>query len=108
MARAIWQGEIVFGKVRVPVRLEGVVQEKSVRSHLVHREDHGRLHMKRFCEKCGHEIAWGDAARAVEVGNREVVDFEPEELKELRVERDNEIVLTGFAEPSSVDPVYYD
>jgi DNA end-binding protein Ku len=90
------------------VRLENVVQNKSVKAHIVHRKDHGRLHMKRFCEKCGREISWQDSARAVEVGNREVVDFEPEELKQLKVERDNEIVLSGFADPSEVDPVYFD
>jgi DNA end-binding protein Ku len=107
MARATWQGEIVFGRVRVPVRLENVVQNKSVKAHIVHRKDHGRLHMKRFCEKCGREIPWEDSARAVEVGNREVVDFEPQELKQLKIERDNEIALTGFTEPSTVDPVYF-
>jgi DNA end-binding protein Ku len=108
MARAIWQGEVVFGRVHVPVRLEGVVQDKSIHTHLVHREDHGRLHMRRFCEKCGNEIEWKDAARAVEVGNREVVDFEPEELKQLKIERDNEVALSGFTDPENVDPVYYD
>src|SRR5262249_33102942 len=34
--------------------------------------------------------------------------FEPEELKELKVERENEFVVSGFADPSAVDPVYYD
>jgi DNA end-binding protein Ku len=108
MARAIWTGELVFGKVRIPVRLEGAVENKSVKSHLVHREDHGRLQQKRFFRKCVREIAWEDTGRAVEVGNREVVDFEPGELKELKLERENEIVLSGFTEASSVDPVYYD
>jgi len=108
MARAIWTGELVFGKVRVPVRLEGVIQDKSIKTHLVHREDHGRLQMKRFCRKCGREIPWNDAARAVEVGNREVVDFEPEELKELKVQREQDIVLSGFTDPDSIDSVYYD
>jgi DNA end-binding protein Ku len=108
MARAIWQGEVVFGRVRIPVRLESVFQDKSVKTHIVHRKDHGRLHMKRFCEKCGQEISWEDAARAVEVGNREVVDFDPNELKELKVQRENEVVLSGFTDPSTVDPVYYD
>ena len=108
MARAIWQGEIAFGQVRIPVRLESVVQEKSVRTHLIHREDHGRLQMKRFCRKCGREIAWDDAARAVEVGNREVVDFEPDELKDLKDARTDEIALSGFAPADAVDPVYYD
>src|SRR5262245_54116933 len=108
MARAVWQGEVVLGKVRIPVRLESVVKDRSVKTHIVHRKDHGRLHNRRFCEKCGQEIPWEDASRAVEVGNREVVDFEPQELKQLKVERETEIVLSGFAEPDAVDPVYYD
>jgi DNA end-binding protein Ku len=108
MARAIWTGELTFGRVRIPVRLEGVVEDKSVRTHLVHRKDKGRLQMRRFCRKCGREIPWDDAARAVEVGNHEVVDFDPEELRELKSERANELVLNGFADPQAVDPVYFD
>lgn len=108
MARAIWTGELVFGRVHIPIRLEGVVQDKSIKSHLVHREDHGPLHQKRVCEKCGREISWEDTARVVEVGNREVVDFEPEELKQLKLEREGDIALAGFADPEAVDPVYYD
>src|SRR6267142_2005986 len=77
MARAVWTGQLIFGRVAIPVRLEGVVQDKGVKTHLVHREDHGRLHTKRFCEKGGHEVPWEDTARVVEVGNRQVVDFEP-------------------------------
>jgi DNA end-binding protein Ku len=108
MARAIWTGEIVFGRVRIPARLETVVTDKSIHSHLVHRKDHGRLQQKRFCRKCQQEVDWADISRAVEVGNREVVDFEPEELKELKIERENEIALAGFADADAVDPVYYE
>jgi DNA end-binding protein Ku len=108
MARAIWTGEIVFGRVRIPARLETVVADKSIHGHMVHRKDHGRLQMKRFCTKCKQEVDWGDTSRAVDVGNREVVDFEPEELKGLKVERENEIPLSGFADVAAVDPVYYD
>ena len=35
-----------------------------------------RLHTKRICEKDGKEVPWDETARIVEVGNREVVDFE--------------------------------
>jgi DNA end-binding protein Ku len=108
MARAVWTGQLVFGRVAIPVRLENVVQDKSVKAHLVHRKDKGRLHTKRICEKDGKEVPWDETARIVEVGNREVVDFEPEELKRLRLEREGEISLAGFTEPSAVDPVYFD
>jgi DNA end-binding protein Ku len=108
MARAVWTGQVIFGRVAIPVRLENVVQDKSVKTHLVHRKDHGRLHTKRVCEKGGHEVSWEDTARVVEVGTRQVVDFEPEELKRLRIEREGEIALAGFADPSAVDPVYFD
>lgn len=108
MARATWIGELAFGRVRIPVRLEPIVREKTVRAHLVHRADQGRLEQRRFCKKCKKEIAWDDTARAVEVGNQEVVDFEPAELKELLLEREEEIAIAGFTDPAAVDPVYYD
>lgn len=108
MGRAVWIGELGFGRVSIPVRLETVVSEKTVRAHLVHRKDHGRLEMKRFCRTCGEEVAWNDAARAVEIGNHEVVDFEPEELKALGQERQDQIAVLGFTEPDAVDPVWYD
>jgi DNA end-binding protein Ku len=108
MARAIWTGQLVFGRVAIPVRLENVVEDKGVKAHLVHRKDKGRLHTKRICEKGGHEVPWEETARVVEVGNREVVDFEPDELKQLRLEREGEISLAGFTDPSAVDPVYFD
>lgn len=108
MARATWIGELAFGRVRIPVRLEPIVREKTVRAHLVHREDQGRLEQRRFCKKCKKEVAWDDTARAVEVGNQEVVDFEPTELKELLLEREEEIEISGFTDPGAVDPVYYD
>jgi len=108
MARAIWTGELIFGRVRIPARLETVVSDKGIHSHIVHKKDHGRLQQKRFCVKCKQEVAWTDTSRAVDVGNREVVDFDPEELKGLKVERENEIPLTGFADSSAVDPVYFD
>jgi len=108
MARATWIGELAFGRVRIPVRLEPIVREKTVRAHLVHRADHGRLEQRRFCKKCKKEVAWDDTARAVEVGHQEVVDFEPAELKELLLEREEEIEISGFADPDAVDPVYYD
>src|SRR5260370_30854434 len=108
MARAVWTGQLVFGRVAIPVRLENVVQDKSVKAHLVHRKDKGRLHTKRICEKDGKEVPWEETARIVEVGNREVVDFEPAELKRLRLEREGEISLAGFTEPSAVDPSDFD
>lgn len=108
MARATWIGELAFGRVRIPVRLEPIVHEKTVRAHLVHRDDHGRLEQKRFCKKCQQEVPWDETARAVEIGNQEVVDFEPTELQELLLEREEEIAISGFTEPTAVDPVYYD
>lgn len=107
MARAIWIGELAFGRVRIPVRLEPIVRQKTVRAHLVHREDQGRLQQRRFCKKCQKEVAWEDTARAVEIGHQEVVDFEPTELQELLLEREEEIAITGFSDPASVDPAFF-
>lgn len=62
--RAIWKGAVSFGLVNVPVRLFSATQEHDIRFHQVHREDGGRIRMKRVCSVCGEEVAWDQLAKA--------------------------------------------
>ncbi len=64
--RAIWKGAVSFGLVNVPVRLFSATQEHDIRFHQVHREDGGRIRMKRVCSVCGEEVAWDQLAKGYE------------------------------------------
>ncbi|HET7636922.1 MAG TPA: Ku protein, partial [Candidatus Limnocylindria bacterium] len=45
--RPIWKGAISFGLVTIPVKLYAATEEKDIRFHLLHKEDGGRIEMKR-------------------------------------------------------------
>jgi DNA end-binding protein Ku len=91
--KALWKGAITFGLISIPVRLHSAVQEKSLKFHLLHDEDHGRIKYQRVCSKCGKEVTWDDLVRGYEVSKDTYVTFtetyyvapEPSGLKAYRL-----------------------
>src|SRR5664279_3570193 len=71
--RAIWKGAVSFGLVNVPVRLFAATQEHDIRFHQVHREDGGRIKMRRICTVCGEEVAYDQLAKGYESPDGRVV-----------------------------------
>ena len=57
--QASWKGAITFGLISIPVRLYSAVQEKSLKFHLLHDEDGGRIKYQRTCAECGKEVELG-------------------------------------------------
>ena len=47
--RPLWKGAITFGLISIPVRLYSAVESKSLKFHLLHGEDGGRIRYKREC-----------------------------------------------------------
>ncbi|MGH2819732.1 MAG: Ku protein, partial [Actinomycetota bacterium] len=64
--RPLWKGAITFGLISIPVRLYSAVENKSVKFHLLHEEDGGRIRYQRVCSKCGKEVDWDDLVRGYE------------------------------------------
>ena len=54
--RSMWNGNIAFGLVTVPVKLVAAVREERVNFHLLHDQDHVRLKQKMVCPHDGQEI----------------------------------------------------
>ena len=72
--RAIWKGAVSFGLVNVPVRLFAATQEHDIRFHQVHREDGGRIRMKRTCSIDGEEVPYDQIAKGYESADGRLVD----------------------------------
>jgi DNA end-binding protein Ku len=78
--RPIWKGAISFGLVTIPVKLYAATEEKDIRFHLLHKEDGGRIEMKRVCSLDGKEVAWDDLVRGFDIAKGEYVVLTPEEI----------------------------
>lgn len=103
--RAIWKGSISFGLVSVPVRLFSATQEHDLRFHQVHREDGGRIRMRRICSACGEEVAWDQLAKGYEAQDGRQVVLTEDDFEALPVTSSREIDVVEFVPTGQVDPV---
>lgn len=66
--RSMWKGTLGFGLVSVPVKMYKATDESDISFRQVHKEDGGRIRMKRFCSVCSEEVPYEDIAKGYEVG----------------------------------------
>jgi DNA end-binding protein Ku len=105
--RAIWKGAVSFGLVNVPVRLFSATQEHDIRFHQVHREDGGRIRMKRVCSVCGEEVAWDQLAKGYEAEDGRLVVLTDDDFEALPLSTGREIDVVEFVPTGQVDPMLF-
>jgi len=106
--RPIWSGRITIGLVNVPVKLFGMIFDKSVSFRFLHKQDGQPLKYERVCIKEDKVVPWEDTVKGYEVTKNQYVVFEKEELKAARPESDQRIRIDKFVDFLSVDPIYLD
>ena len=105
--RPLWKGAITFGLISIPVRLYSAVQEKSLKFHLLHETDGGRIKYQRVCSKCGKEVGWDDIVKGYEYSKDHYVQFSDEELEGLDVDSIRAIDVVAFVPLTDIDPIYF-
>ncbi|HEX2051970.1 MAG TPA: Ku protein [Actinomycetota bacterium] len=105
--KALWKGSVSFGLVNIPVRLYSAVSEKSLKFHLLHGDDGGRIRYQRVCSKCGEEVGWDDIVKGYEYSKDHYVTFSDEELAALDVDSIKSIDVVNFVPLEDIDPVYF-
>jgi len=105
--RPLWKGAITFGLISIPVRLYSAVQEKSLKFHLMHEEDGGRIKYERVCSKCGKKVTWDDLVKGYEYSKDHYVTFTEDELEGLDVDSIRAIDVVAFVPLTDIDPIYF-
>lgn len=105
--RPLWKGAITFGLISIPVRLYSAVQEKSLKFHLLHDADGGRIKNERVCSKCGQKVTWDDLVKGYEYSKDHYVTFTDEELEALDVDSIRAIDVVAFVPLEDIDPIYF-
>ena len=105
--RSIWKGLISFGLVNIPVRMYTATEEKSVRFHLLHATDFGRLQNERRCTVDNEAVPWEEVVRGYEYEKNRYVAVTDEELEQLPVPTTHAIEILDFVEQAQIDPIYY-
>jgi DNA end-binding protein Ku len=108
MPRSIWNGCLGVGELRVPVKLFGAVEDRSVHFHEVHAKDGARLEHRRVDPGTGKVVPYEHIVRGFEVGDGKYVVLSDSELRGVDGAQAKLAEIEQFVAAEEVDPVFYD
>lgn len=106
--RAMWKGVIRFDSVKVPVKLYGAVEDRSVHFRLLHRQDLEPVHQALVNAGTDAVVPYAETRRAyvTESGDRVLLD--KPELAALEPEPSRDIEIMSFLPLDAIDHRWYD
>jgi DNA end-binding protein Ku len=108
MARALWKGELVLGKIRLPVELFSAVQDRAVHFRLLHSKDLVPVEQRIIRKSDGKEVPKEDRRKAYPLNRDEAVILQPDELEKLQPESSREIELCRFVRTGVLGDQWFD
>src|SRR5215469_15846187 len=106
--RPIWRGNIQFGLVSIPVDVYSATSSERISFHLLHKDDHGRVHNKRVCELDGKELSADEIVKGYEYEKDEYVELSEEDFDKIAIESTKTIEITDFVKHEGIDPMFFD
>jgi DNA end-binding protein Ku len=106
--RPIWRGHIQFGLVTIPVDVYSATSSERISFHLLHKEDHGRVHNKRVCELDGKELSNDDIVKGYEYEKDEYVELTDEDFEKIAIKSTKIIDISDFVDHEEIDPMFFD
>jgi DNA end-binding protein Ku len=104
--RYSWKGFVKLSLVTIPVKAYPVaVSGSEVHLHQLHAACKSRVKYKKTCPLHG-ELAQSDIVSGYEYAKHRYVVVDPEELDQLRTERDKAIQIDAFIAAGTLDPIY--
>lgn len=108
MAKSLWQGDISFGLVSIPVSVSSVVNKNSLHFHLLDSKDKSRVCYKRVNVESGREVPWNEIVKGYEFKKGQYVVIEEEKFKEASPKAFKLIEIQEFVDIADVDILYFE
>ena len=106
--RSVWNGNIAFGLVSIPIKLYSAVSQRSIGFKLLCKGCMTPIRYERHCEGCDGPIDWNDTLKALDLGDGQYLPFTKEELDAIKPEKTDRIEIVEFVAVDEIEPIYYD
>ncbi|MEV5429869.1 Ku protein [Streptomyces sp. NPDC052701] len=103
--RSIWNGDISFGLVSIPVKLVNATENHAVSFRQIHTEDGGRIRHRKFCELEDREISGAEVGKGYEDRDGTVIPITDEDLSRLPIPTAKTIEIVAFVPADRIDPL---
>jgi DNA end-binding protein Ku len=107
--RSSWKGQIRFGLVSFSVQAINALSKSGGDIHFnqLHAPCHSRIRYKKVCPIHG-EVSQDEIVSGYEYERGKYVEFEKDELAELRPESERALSIDTFVAPGAIDAIYLD
>lgn len=106
--RSMWNGQISFGLVTIPVKLYTATESHGPRFKQVHAADGGQIRYQRVCSVDGAEVPYAEIAKGVETDGGRLVVLTDDDLAEVPAPAAKTAEVVEFVPLESIDPIRFD
>lgn len=105
--KALWNGNLTFGLVNIPIELYTAIQSQPMDFDMLHAKCKTKLQYQRWCPTCKKVVPWQDVVKGLKVDHSYAI-FSQADLKKLMPETTSTITINECVDQSAISPIYYD
>ncbi|MFF4483228.1 Ku protein [Streptomyces sp. NPDC021218] len=103
--RSIWNGNISFGLVSIPIKIYPATEDHSISFRQIHTRDGGRIRYRKVCELEDTPVESSEIGRAYEDADGALVPITEEDLAALPLPTTHTLEIEAFISASEIDPL---
>src|ERR1700681_2307534 len=108
MSRPIWNGNISFGLLNVPVQIFSAERSVDLHFRMLDSRDQKPIRYERVNSDTGEEVAWKDIVKAFEYEKGNYVVIPEQELRASAPEMTETVEIEAFVERDAISPMYFE
>src|SRR3984885_8965696 len=106
--RSIWNGNISFGLVTIPVALYPATSREELTFRLLRKTDQSPVNYKRVAQADGKEVPWEDIVKGYEYEKGKFIILKAEDFKRVDLEAAAQTIdIMDFVEVGEINPMYF-
>ncbi|MFD7506891.1 Ku protein [Streptomyces sp. NPDC059850] len=103
--RSIWNGNISFGLVSIPIKMYPATEDHSVSFRQIHTSDGGRIRYRKVCELEDKQVDAEEIGKAYEDADGALIPITDEDLAALPLPTTRALEIEAFVNASDIDPL---
>lgn len=108
MPRPIWNGNITFGLLNIPVQLFSGDRHVDLHFRMLDNRNKSPIRYERVNAETGEEVPWADVVKAFEYSKGSYVVIDEEDIKKAAPEATETVEIESFVDRDEIDPRFFE
>jgi len=108
MAHPIWQGNLSFGLINIPISLYTAISRQDLKFRFLHKVCGTPIEYRKYCPKCKKEVEWEEVVRGYEHEKGKFVILSEVDFEKADIELTKTIDIVDFVSLTEIEPYFFD